>query len=212
MGHFYDVIKEVRERPGMYMGSKSLTVLEAFLSGFSYALQKQGLDTEDIGLSQIPFHYFNDFVAAYYNYSESTSGWKNMILNKNNNDEEVSFDVFYKLFYKFYSIEIANIRKCALTFNHINYHYNNTKAPKHLLPPDYIPTEPCFINPKNLYLIELTENAGYLCMVELYNKNNLSLQLFKNKKSAIEYFGMSFGGSFIWKQTEQIPQAFEYCH
>lgn len=212
MGHFYEVIKEIIERPCLYMGSKSLTILKAFLDGFNFALNKQGLVYEDIGLSQIPFCYFNDFVAAHYNYSESTSGWKNMILNKNNNDEEVSFDVFYTLFYKFYSIEITKISRCALTFNHIDYHYNNSKAPKHLLPPDYIQTEPCLINPKTIYLIELTENAGYLCMVELYNKNNLSSQLFKNKKSAIEYFKMNFGGSFIWEQTEQIPEAFEYCH
>ena len=189
------------------MGCKSLTVLKSFLDGASYALYKLGLDEDDNILNPIPFRFFNDFVANYYDYYESTSGWKSMILKMNKNDEELCFDVFYMLFDKFHSIRIANKYKCILTPEHIEYCHNSTKQ---MLPPSYIQKEPIFINPKAIFLIELSEDSGCLCMVELLNKIILEMHLFKNRNYAIEHFNTYFGGSFIWIPIESIPEKFEY--
>lgn len=208
MSRFYDTIDELRERPALFMGKKSLTVLRNFIDG-GYAFFKFNLDDEKKELYPLPFSFFNYFVANYYNYNESTSGWKNIILCENNNDEELSYDIFYMLFDKFRSIKINNRYECVLTLEHTDFHTNNKNAPKRLLPPDYTQNEPLYINPKVIYLLELSENSGYLCMIKLVDKTILEINIFKNKITALEHFKEIFGELLVWNPVGDIPENFE---
>ena len=70
----YDIMDGVRERPALYMSSKSITVLRNFLDGAVYALHILGIDDGNNDFSPIPFRFFNNYVAQFYNYNESTSG------------------------------------------------------------------------------------------------------------------------------------------
>lgn len=206
----YDILDGVREKPALFMGSKSITLLRSFLDGAGYASHIHGIDDAYDGFSPIPFRLFNDYVAHFYNYFEATSGWMNMILDKNNGDEEVSFDIFYTLLDNFRSINISKIQKCVLTQAHIKYHYENEYATKRVPHNNSNQIEPLFLDPKAIYLIELSNNAGYLCMIEGYNTIYLDSSLFRNRQLAIEYFERNFGCSFHWDLVESIPEKFEW--
>lgn len=206
----YDIIDSVRERPALYMGSKSITLLRSFLSGASYASHLLGIDYGYNNFSPIPFRFFDDYVAQFYNYFESTSGWEKMILNNNNNDEEASLDTFYTLLDDFRSIHISTIQKCVLTQEQINYHIHNKYAPKRTLYKDCNRIEPLFDKPKAIYLIELSNDSGYLCMVECYNTIYLHYSLIRNRQSAITYFDTNFNSSYHWCSSGSIPDQFEW--
>jgi hypothetical protein len=206
----YDIMDAVRERPALFMGSKSITVLRSFLDGAVYTSHILGIDDGYNDFSPIPFRFFNDYVAQFYNYFESTSGWRNMILNKNNSDEKASFDIFYTLLDNFRSINILKIQKCVLTQEQINYHTENEYAPKRVLYNNCNRIEPLFIDSKAIYLIELSNNSGYLCMVEGYNSIYLHSFLLGSRQSAIKYFKSNFSGSYHWYLVERIPEKFEW--
>ena len=207
----YDIMDGVREKPALFMGSKSITALRNFLDGAIYASQILGIDDDGCNdFSPIPFRFFNDYVAQFYNYFESTSGWMNMILNKNNGEEKDSFDIFYKLLDDFRSINISKIQKCVLTQEQINYHMENEYTNKRVLNNDSNQIEPLFIGPKAIYLLELSNNSGYLCMVEGNETNFLHSFLLRSRQSAIEYFKSSFGESNNWYLVKNIPEAFDW--
>lgn len=206
----YHIMDDVRERPVLFMGSKSITVLRSFLDGAGYTSHILGIDDGYNEFSPIPFRFFNDYVAQFYNYFESTSGWMNMILNKNNGDETASFDMFYTLLDNFRSINISKVQKCVLTQEQIKYHIENEYAPKRSLHNDCNRIEPLFIDPKAIYLIELSSSSGYLCMVESCDTIFLYSFLLSSRQSAINYFRSNFSGSYQWHLIESIPKKFEW--
>jgi hypothetical protein len=205
----YDILDGVRERPSLYMGNKSITALKTFLNGATYTSHILGIDDGYNDFSPIPFRFFNDYVAQYYNYVESTSGWANMILSENNGDEKASFDIFFTLLNNFRSINISKIEKCVLTQEQINYHIESEYATKRVMHNGSNRIEPLFINPKALYLIELSNNLGYLCMVEGYDTIFLHSFLLWNRQFAIEYFMRNFSGSYHWYLVDSIPDQFK---
>ena len=206
----YDILDGVRERPALYMGNKSITVLKNFLDGAAYASHILGIDDGYNDFSPIPFRFFNDYVAQFYNYLESTSGWANMILSENNGDEQASFDMFYTLLDNFRSIKISKMEKCVLTQEQINYHNENEYAPKRILHNDFNQMEPLFKKPKTIYLVELSNNLGCLCMIEGNDTSYLHSSLLTSRESAIEYFKRNFSGSYHWYLVDRIPDQFEW--
>lgn len=206
----YDIMDGIRERPVLFMGSKSITLLRSFLDGAVYASHILGIEDGYNDFSPIPFRFFNDYVAQFYNYVESTAGWTNMILNKNNGEEESSFDMFYTLLDNFRSINITKIQKCVLTQEQINYHIKNEYAPKRVLHNDCNRIEPLFIDPKAIYLIELSNNSGYLCIVEGNDTIFLYSFLLRSRQSAMKYFKSNFSGSYNWYLVESLPEEFEW--
>lgn len=204
----YDIMDVLRERFALYMGSKSITLLRSFLDGAVYASHILGIDDGYNDFSPIPLRFFNDYVAQFYNYFESTAGWMNMILNKNNGEEETSFDMFYTLLDNFRSINISKIQKCVLTQEQKNFHIVNEYAPKRVSHNDCNRIEPLFIDPKAIYLIELSNSLGYLCMVEANKTIFLHSCLLRSRQSAIKYFKSHFSGSYNWYLVESIPEKF----
>jgi hypothetical protein len=87
-GHLLDVI---RERPAMYLGSRTLTGLGHFLGGFGCAEHIHGIEA----VSQLP-NDFHEWVAYRLHYYESTKGWGRMILEQTA-DESAALDRFYEL-------------------------------------------------------------------------------------------------------------------
>ena len=79
-------------------GEKSIRRLRSFLAGYEAGVGYQAggnwdqmklTGAEDMG-------YFNAWVAKRLNYSESGSGWCNMILSKAGADDK-AFDLFFEL-------------------------------------------------------------------------------------------------------------------
>lgn len=84
--------RSFRQRPAMYLGEKSITALQIFISGYFFGLDLFEIAHEDI------LRDFNGFVQTKYGYYESTAGWKNMILTQCENNEALAFDTFVQLF------------------------------------------------------------------------------------------------------------------
>ncbi len=205
----YDILDGVRENPALVMGSKSITVLRSFLDGAGYASRILGIDDCYNDFAPIPFRFFNDYVAHYYNCVESTAGWANILLDKNNGDEQASFDMFYTLLDNFRTINISKIHRCTLSQDQINYPMENEYASKRVLHNNFNQTEPLFIQPKAVYIIELSNKLGYLCMIEGCDSSYLHSSLLTSTESAIEYFTSNFGGSYHWSLVESIPAKYD---
>jgi hypothetical protein len=87
--NLYDILDKMRERPGMYLGSHSITRLEAFICGFYEG-------SNDEVPENPPFGDFNDFVGKFYG-KYTTAGWKNLILADHYGNEQEALDRFFVL-------------------------------------------------------------------------------------------------------------------
>jgi len=85
------LLEVIRERPAMWLGTRSLTALRHFLAGWGAALLFYDVKAED----QLP-RDFHDWVAYRLGFRESTSGWQSMIL-KDVPDESKALDRFFEL-------------------------------------------------------------------------------------------------------------------
>lgn len=94
----YQLFAQIKESPAMYVGEKSLTRLQMFFYGYCFALDRQDIEFNQRKFKKSGFH---DWIAKKLGWSESTSGWLNMILNEVNGDEERAFDLFYLLLEEF---------------------------------------------------------------------------------------------------------------
>src|SRR5712691_4536753 len=90
MNAILDLLKEMRGRLPMYLGSNSLTKLASFLRGFEYALEKQGLHPEDHFLSA-----FQEAVQTRYAVKVSRS-WEDILLFQSA-DENEAVELFWRL-------------------------------------------------------------------------------------------------------------------
>jgi len=125
MGNYEELMRKIRERPALYLGKKSLTLLVQFLNGYELGVDvgvwetSTGLDffeNYDVAMqsifenpqkrdSEIKFHQFNEFVHTYYNRMINLGGTSmpgtsmssaHLISETNNSDEE-AFDKYFEL-------------------------------------------------------------------------------------------------------------------
>ncbi|MFC7677396.1 hypothetical protein [Paenibacillus sp. GCM10028914] len=61
MSKFNSAMNLIKERPGMYLGKKSFTILYGFITGFSYAEFNNKLEDHST-LFPLPFRFFHEFV------------------------------------------------------------------------------------------------------------------------------------------------------
>jgi hypothetical protein len=92
----YDMIDAIRKRPGLYIGTRSIIRLHAFLGGYAAGMGRVRFTARDVE----HFQKFHDWVAYRLGVGESTSGWCNMILDKSANDAD-AFDRFFVLLDEF---------------------------------------------------------------------------------------------------------------
>jgi hypothetical protein len=88
----------IAARPGLYLGEKSITLLGGWVYGWTSALAGEAFDG-----TNPPFREFHDWVALRLGFYESTAGWRRMLLDKHQGDEETAFDHFFELFSEFKS-------------------------------------------------------------------------------------------------------------
>jgi hypothetical protein len=87
--NLYDFLDLIRTRPGMWLGESKISLMQPYIEGF---LRAQNGEIEH----QPPFGGFHDFVGNYFG-RYSTPGWKNMILEANNGDENEALNQFFVL-------------------------------------------------------------------------------------------------------------------
>jgi hypothetical protein len=94
--HAFDLCDRIREKPSIFLdGDKSLKGLRSFLAGYEVGSSngKGFSGAEDL-------RKFNAWVAEQLDFSESTSGWCNMITSKAGSDEK-AFNLFFELLDKY---------------------------------------------------------------------------------------------------------------
>jgi hypothetical protein len=84
-----------RNKTEMYIGEKRISSLKSFFDGIYYSFEIHNIEEENI------FKGFNEWTAKYFNWKESTAGWKNIILKECENDEKKAVDKFFEIYDKF---------------------------------------------------------------------------------------------------------------
>lgn len=85
-----ELLLEIRKRPGMYIGTKSMIRLRCYINGYIYAMKTEaGLDCGDR-----VFWDFNEWLNKKYGVKDSLF-WENSLTHISKDD---AFDLFYKEF------------------------------------------------------------------------------------------------------------------
>ena len=199
MNFFQQEIELIRPNPVLYLGRTSLSALYDYMIGFTSALDRLGQNDKVERLIPLHFSFFRDYVAIYYNWSNSTSGWHSIILHENDYDEKKSLETFYELYDSFMSLSIRHCQITSLNEESLNYHNTNERVPKKSLPPDYPKIEPLYINPTEIYLIELSDSVGFIFMVNTDLQHELCRNIYKSKNAVKVFIKQCFGSSLKWE-------------
>ncbi|GAB5517708.1 hypothetical protein [Rhodopirellula baltica] len=86
------MLDDIRKRPALYIGSKTLTGLFHFLCGYQFARIEHDVIDNQLALPDD----IHDWIAYRLHFKECTSGWHSMILSRAS-DESLAFDQFFVL-------------------------------------------------------------------------------------------------------------------
>lgn len=143
------ILDTVRQRPGMYLGSKSLTGLNFFLRGVEMARSAYGIQAEP----EVPSR-FADWVGYRLHLGSNCSGfWHQAILHRIR-DEKLAFDRFYELRDEFLQRKgrvVGTVRKECREYK---VHLLRSREPEEIV-------ECTETLPESLRLVVYTEDPGF---------------------------------------------------
>lgn len=83
-----DLLLKIKERPGAYLGTNSLSNLRLFMEGYIYALDSE-TELKNVGYI---YYKFNEWLNKKYNITDSIF-WEKSLTNVSDSD---AFDMFYE--------------------------------------------------------------------------------------------------------------------
>lgn len=93
---FYQLIQKIKQRPSLYLGKRSITHLQTFLDGYTFARREQGIPVSE---EERDFEDFQEWVEQRFN-QHSTQSWARIILFYSE-DERDALDSFFELYAQF---------------------------------------------------------------------------------------------------------------
>lgn len=189
--NLYKILWLIEKRPGMYIGTNNLSALHQFINAYTFCANMHDIQEEKIFP---PFYYFHEFIRKKYNWFESTSGWCNMILKENNDNEEEALADFFTTIKVFQSLESISIKKVKLTQENIINNENKGSR--------YGTGELVYKNPQEIYLVEYSQNFGFAYFVIDNGGNNDFLSTYKTKNEVIEILEQQFGKIEKWETLQ----------
>jgi hypothetical protein len=181
MKNIYELLVLIRQRPGMYLGQRSLTALRSFIDGYYFALRENNILVEE---EIPPFWQFHDWVARYYKWYESTAGWKNIIL-KEVGDEAKACDVFFEL------LELFKQRSPVIKHRvFLNSNHKRTGAINRCLYIDGIETE--LPLPQEIRIVHYTTDSGFYRFDVSPSGDILEMGYFETEKLVMEEVNKEF--------------------
>ena len=96
MSGLFHLLNQIKQKPGMYIGSPSVTQLQMFLCGYFFSRQEQGLA---VTLEEKTFEQFQGWVQQRFKITASVS-WAKIILLYSS-DERAGFEMFFELWSEF---------------------------------------------------------------------------------------------------------------
>jgi hypothetical protein len=94
--YLYEMLQEIKKRPGMYLGKRSISRLRSFLDGYMGAREDLGLPRTE---QEREFNGFQEWIQERFSIT-SSHGWDSIILFYSA-DERDALDKFFELFEKF---------------------------------------------------------------------------------------------------------------
>ena len=95
----YKLLDAIRERPGLYLGTPSLTKLRDFLQGYRSALMNNDIPYRQVGFWNIIT--FDTWIRKHFDLPYNSQGWANNILKHCNGDEAEALAKFFELLDEF---------------------------------------------------------------------------------------------------------------
>lgn len=123
MDHYYEWLQRIRERPGLFLGVKSLDSM--FFHHLGYLDRTYGENSEYRDC--LNGTEFEEYVHTYYDNDISSRDWHSLIVLKTES-QEAAFDKFFELFDAFISSrqepvsEVVVKRSENTLFNYSDYH------------------------------------------------------------------------------------------
>jgi hypothetical protein len=100
--YLYQVLQDIKIRPGLFLGNSSITRLRAFLDGYGSARADLGLPLTE---QEKAFNGFQAWIQTRFE-STTTQGWDRIILS-HTADEQDALDRFFELFEQFQQETLA---------------------------------------------------------------------------------------------------------
>jgi hypothetical protein len=183
--NIFEVIENIKARPALFFGDSKITSLNAFLHGYDFCESVNGKQQNHVFP---PFWYFNEWAMHKYNWPESTAGWKNIILQENQNDEEKALKVFFEMIEEFKTLHPLSIQKLILTDQHLTFHHSEQCAIKRG------DKKPIYVKADEILIVEFSHSFGFSFFV-LSNGRHIGgwPDRFKNLVSAKDGIERLFG-------------------
>ncbi|MCD1258180.1 hypothetical protein B5M42_004915 [Paenibacillus athensensis] len=96
MNILYNKLQQIKQKPALYLGKKSLPLLQAYLNGYVAYHNDTNNEEDYFFLPEL-----RDYIIQHYNI-DTSHGWPELITFFSSNDNE-AFDKFYELLDDFFS-------------------------------------------------------------------------------------------------------------
>ncbi len=197
------MLDQIRMRPAMWLGSLNISTLRTYIEGYHHALIDLEVNKNKTKTALFPldFWFMHEFSKIKTNSYESTSGLANLILKKCDGDQKAALERFYKYLDEFRSLKAVSIKKAKLTEENIlandNMIYScRIGSPIDISQMDITDNEdlyfcsgsyigrkfPIYDSPKAVYIIELSNDIGFLSAVETENDIQLERCIFRKNE------------------------------
>ena len=196
--NIYNLIDLVERRPGMYIGDARISSLRSFLDGYQFAATVHNIEKKQVFP---PFWYFHEWAMHKYGWGESTAGWKNIILEENQNDEELALTKCFELLKEFRTLKPKSIKRSKLNQTNIKFHHSENCKIKRSIDPVRQLTGPLYENADEIFIVEFSHNFGFSIFVRL-NDESIGLdwrERFKTNEEAVDKSETLFGESLNWE-------------
>lgn len=187
----YELIDLIKVRPGMYIGDNKISTLYTFLGGYQFASMVHNIEDEKVFP---PFWYFHDWVKEKFNWFESTAGWKNIILEENNFDEEKALMDFFRIIDEFRKLQPIRMQRAVIEKSNIDFHHSGDCTVK------FGDGKPIYEKADQVFLIEFSHNFGFSYFIK-FNYETIGLEWterFKSELAAKDKTEKLFGTGLRW--------------
>ncbi|NER50804.1 MAG: hypothetical protein F6J92_29865 [Symploca sp. SIO1A3] len=96
--NLFELLEKIRQKPGLYIGSPSVTALRYFLVGYKFARQEMGILPTELELDF--YQEFQPWLQRYFQI-QTTNSWDKILLFKYI-DEKIAFANFFQLLEVFF--------------------------------------------------------------------------------------------------------------
>jgi hypothetical protein len=184
--NIYDLIDLMKPRPAMYIGDYKISAMNSFLDGYQFCSHVHNIKQENVFP---PFWYFHEWAKETYNWYESTAGWKNIILQENDNDEAKALTVFFDLMADFKTLHPIKIERLSLEKQNLDFLHSDECSTK------YMDGQPLYETADAVLLVTYSHNFGLSYFVSgTGDAANFSWRdRFKTEKAAKESIERLFG-------------------